>query len=344
MNRNPFLSIIIPVYNAAPYLAECVNSILQQTFTDYEIILVDDGSVDDSPVICDTFVAKDPRIRCIHQKNSGHTAARQAGFCASAGRYVAFVDSDDWVSPDMYTRLCGIALETDADIVHCDFIAAMPDREKTCRAPFAPGYYDKERLMTEVYPQLIYSGTFFVFGAAPNLWNKLFHRELLEKYLFQIPHEIKIGEDGLITYGCMLEARSIYFTDGAHYYYRSRTTSLCHNVESGYLAANRLLFDTYMKMLDLERYPMIRRQLDYFFTYQSLLIQIPAFRSMSAKGGDNHLSGTELRKRFLAECSDHNIQRAFAAVRLRDISGQRNRLCAFCIRRRLFIPFMLLIK
>lgn len=339
MSKQPFLSIIIPVYNVEKYLPTCLDSILQQEFTDYEIILVDDGSADDSSVICDSYVQKHPHIHCIHQNNAGHTAARQAGFSASRGSYVAFADSDDWVASDMYTNMCQAAQNTNADIIHCDFIAAMPDRQKKCGIPFAPGLYDKKSLVETVYPKMIYSGTYFTFGAAPNLWNKLFKRELLTKALFQIPHDIIVGEDGLITYSCMLAAESIYFTDKAYYYYRSLGTSLCHNMNTARLNENHIMFETYHKLIDVNRYPMLKKQLHYFFAYQSLLTLVPIFQTLLQ---EKELSGRQIRQLFLSECRNSYIREAFAHVKIRDIKGSRNKIYAFCIRHKLYNLFSIL--
>lgn len=341
MSNQPFLSIIIPVYNVEAYLPTCLDSILQQEFTDYEIILVDDGSKDDSGVICDSYAQKNAHIHCIHQNNAGHTAARQAGFRASKGIYIAFADSDDWVAPDMYTKLCQAAQSTDADIIHCDFIAAMPDKQKKCSIPFAPGLYDKPKLIETVYPKMIYSGTYFTFGAAPNLWNKLFKRDLLEKALFQVPHDIIVGEDGLITYSCMLAADSIYFTDEAYYYYRSLGTSLCHNMNTERLAENHIMFETYDKLIDIHRYPMLQKQLHYFFAYQSLLTLVPIFQTLLQK---KEMPAAEIRRLFLSECRNSYIKEAFAHVKIGDIKGSRNKIYAFCIRHNWYRVFTLLLN
>lgn len=339
MSKQPFLSIIIPVYNVENYLSTCLDSILQQEFTDYEIILVNDGSTDDSGVICDSYTQKYTHIHCIHQKNAGHTAARQAGFSASKGVYIAFADSDDWVAADMYTNMCQIAQKTNADIIHCDFIAVMPHQQKKCSIPFAPGLYDKKSLQETVYPQMIYSGTYFTFGAAPNLWNKLFRRNLLEKALFQIPHDIIVGEDGLITYSCMLAASSIYFTDKAYYYYRSLGTSLCHNMNTARLSENHTMFETYHKLIDLKSYPMLQKQLHYFFAYQSLLTMVPIFQTLLQ---EKELPDGQIRRLFLSECRNSYIKEAFAHVKIRDIKGTRNKIYAFCIRYRLYYLFSVL--
>lgn len=336
MSANPFLSIIIPVYNTEYYLSYCLDSVLAQDFTDYEIILIDDGSTDDSSILCDRYAASHERIRCIHQANCGHTASRQHGVRVSRGRYIAFVDSDDWVSPQMYGLMCSAAKETDADIVHCDFTAMMPLKQKVCNVPFPAGLYSKEQLEETVYPNMIYFGTYFVFGVAPNLWNKLFKRELLEKYLFRLPHRIIVGEDGLITYGCMLEASSVYFYDKALYFYRSNPRSLCHQMDTKRLAENHTMFETYEQFIHPDSRPAIKKQLQYFFVYQSLLTFVPVFRMIRKKRG-------AFRQTFLAECDNPYIRDAFETVPLQEIKGLRNRLCAFCIRHRLPFLFRLFI-
>lgn len=344
MAHTPFLSIIIPIYNTEAYLTECVESILKQDFTEYEILLVDDGSTDNSPAICDDYCRKYAHVHCIHQANSGHTAARQAGFLASQGTYVAFVDSDDWVSPEMYTDLCRIAQETDADIVHCNFIAVMPDKEKTNKVPFSPGYYDKTRLMEEVYPKMIYSGTWFTFGAEPNLWNKLFRRSLLERFLFRVPKDIRIGEDWLTTYPCMLAAESVYFTDKAYYYYRSRSGSLKHHMDQDRLPDLHRLLAACQNALDVNHYPFMARQVDYYLAYQSMQTLIPIFQERLRMSGNHNKTVKSSRKLFLEECANSQIRQAFRTVKTGDINGSHNKLYAFCIRRRLYLLFRIALK
>ncbi len=332
MSTEPFLSIIIPVFNAEKYLSCCLDSILSQTFTDYEVILVNDGSTDLSASICEEYAATHEQIHCLYQPNSGHTAARQNGVRASRGQYIAFVDSDDWVSCDMYSHMCTAARETLADIVHCNFTAVMPDKQKVCGIPFSPGFYDKTALMKTVYPNMIYFGTYFVFGIAPNLWNKLFRRSILEKYLFDIPHNIVVGEDGPITYACILEASSMYFCDEAYYYYRSAPDSLCHHMDHKRLSENHVMFRTYEQLIDQTAYPFMQKQLQYFFVYQSLLTFVPVFRMMLQESSD-------FRQIFLSECNDPYIKQAFKTVSLWDITGLHNKLFAFCIRFKLFRLF-----
>ena len=118
---NPKISVIVPVYKAEHYLARCVDTLLAQTFDDFEVILVDDGSPDNSGAICDEYALKDKRVRVIHQPNAGVSMARQKGLDNARGEYVIHADPDDWVEPDMLKELYAKAKEEDADMVICDF-------------------------------------------------------------------------------------------------------------------------------------------------------------------------------------------------------------------------------
>lgn len=328
MHDHPLLSIIVPVYNTEKYLNHCLDSILAQDFTDYELILVDDGSTDASGTICDRYAADYGHVRCLHQPNGGHTCARQNGLRASRGEYIAFADSDDWVDSGMYRDMCNAAVATGADIVHCDFTAVMPHKTKVCSAPFPAGLYNKTQLMETVYPNMIYFGTYFVFGIAPNLWNKLFRRNILEKYLFRLPHDIVVGEDGPITYACMLEASSVYFCREAYYHYRSNADSVSHRIDAGRLSENHVMFDTYNRFIDRSAYPFMQKQLHYFFVYQSLLTFLPVFQSMRPESA-------RFRRLFLEECDNPHIREAFKSVPIREITGIHNKLSAFCVQHRL---------
>lgn len=115
------ISIIVPVYNVANYLERCINSLLKQTYSNLQIILVDDGSTDASPKICDDFAKKDGRIQVIHKENGGLSSARNAGISAATGEYIAFVDSDDWVISDAYEYLYDLIIKYEADVVSADY-------------------------------------------------------------------------------------------------------------------------------------------------------------------------------------------------------------------------------
>ncbi|MDE7247357.1 MAG: glycosyltransferase, partial [Lachnospiraceae bacterium] len=292
----PFLSIIVPVYNVEPYLACCLDSILAQTFADFEVLLIDDGSTDASGSICDDYAKKDSRIRCLHQENGGHMSARQAGFRQASGEYVTFVDSDDWIDPSMYQAMCAAANKYDADVICCNYTAVTPEKEIRRLDFCTPGFYDRQRLEEEIYPNMLFTGSFFHYGISPSLCNKLFRRRLFEKHLFQVPLSLKLGEDGLAVYSCLLEASSVCFLPEAFYYYRSSSSSLTHTMDRGRLAENHLLFTTYDKLIDLSAHPCMERQLLYYYVYQCLLTFPPVFHNEPE-------SGHSFKKEFRSECS-----------------------------------------
>lgn len=327
---NPFLSIIIPVYNAESYLTRCLDSILAQTFTGFEAILVDDGSTDGSAALCDSYAKKDSRFCCFHKENGGHTSARQAGLRLAKGAYIAFVDSDDWIAPAMYEKMCGAAKESGADMVCCNYIAVTPGGDIQCRTPFQGGLYEKAQLEERIYPRMLYSGVYFTYGTAPNLWNKLFRRDLLERHLYDVPLSVKLGEDALVSYICLLESSSVYFCEDYLYYYRSSASSLTHNMDENRLAENRTLFDTLLNTIDLSVYPYMERQIDFYFVYQCLLTYVPVFANMTGSHG---------RRIFLDDCAYSPVKKAFRAVKIREISGLHNKLYALCIRFRLYALF-----
>ena len=117
--KDPLVSIIVPVYNVEPYLTKCITSIIKQTYRKIEIILVNDGSSDGCGKICDEFAKKDERIRVFHTENKGLSAARNYGIARASGDYLDFVDSDDWIEPDMFAFLVNSAIGNKADIVYC---------------------------------------------------------------------------------------------------------------------------------------------------------------------------------------------------------------------------------
>ena len=131
---NDIISVIVPVYKAEKYLEKCLDSIVGQTYKDLEIILVDDGSPDSSGRICDKYAENDNRIKVIHKKNGGDSSARNAGFKEATGKYIATIDSDDWIELDAYEKMLKKMIENNVDIVRCGFFKDFDD--KTLESPF----------------------------------------------------------------------------------------------------------------------------------------------------------------------------------------------------------------
>jgi len=214
---NNTISVIVPVYNVAAYLPECLESILRQDYRELQVLLIDDGSTDDSGIICDRFAAQDGRVQVIHQKNGGAAAAKNAGLRAATGKYLSFVDSDDYLEPDVYGFLVKTLEETRADAVQGAFQEVYRGRKET--RPLKP-----ETL--EGFDYLLRFPKDFTCAL---LWNKLYRREIFAGVFFEEGHKI---DDEYFTYQGFLQPRKVVFIDRVIYNYRKRASSVMASPES----------------------------------------------------------------------------------------------------------------
>lgn len=237
----PKLSVIVPVYNTEKYLRECVDSILAQTFTDFELILVDDGSTDSSGAICDEYAGKDPRIQVIHQKNGGITVARKSGVRAACGEYVTFVDSDDWIEQEMYAIMLDCGQEAAPDVMICGMLIETSKGIFPRKEIIKAGFYDKNRMQQELYPIMLFDFAHCAPAVNPSLCNKLFKKQLLGNIIEQVNDTITYGEDALCTYSGLLDADGVYITDRNMYHYRNHAESVCNTYSCSLLEKFSLL-------------------------------------------------------------------------------------------------------
>jgi len=212
---SPLISVIVPIYNVEKYLNRCVDSLINQTYNRLEIILVDDGSPDNCPAICDNYEKKDSRIRVIHKKNGGLSDARNAGMRVAAGEYIGFIDSDDYVSADFFETLLNTMLKENSDIVECSVVKFYEDNKfdnykddmavKTCSA-------------VESLSELISEGHFH-----RHVWNKLYKTRLVH----DVPYAVgKLNEDEFWTYRIFGKAEKVTRINKTMYYYFQRKGSI----------------------------------------------------------------------------------------------------------------------
>lgn len=209
------ISVIIPIYNVEKELNRCVESIINQSYTDLEIILVDDGSPDNCPKICDDWVKKDQRIKIIHKKNGGLSDARNAGYKIASGKYISFIDSDDWVHRDFYRIMLEALLRNQSDIVECAVIRTSNFKIDDILTDTINSHdYNAENALKE----LIKDGVFH-----QHVWNKLYKKEVIDDVLFE---KSKLNEDEFWTYQVFGKASQITKIDIPLYYYYQRNTSI----------------------------------------------------------------------------------------------------------------------
>lgn len=232
------VSIIIPVYNTEKYLRQCLKSVINQTLREIEIICVDDGSTDGSPRILAEYALKDERIRVIRKENGGLVSARKAGVAAANGQYIGFVDSDDWIEPDMYANLYAWANQYQCDIVATGLFRQFQDVMVNVTNTISPGIYDEGAIQREIFPAMLYNGTYYQMGVRPNLVNKLFKRSLILKEQSEVPEVIRIGEDTAVTYACIMCAKRIFLSDCIYYHYRQHGSSMSKTKSSDKDIAN----------------------------------------------------------------------------------------------------------
>lgn len=219
------ISVIVPIYNVAPFLPKCLDSILSQSYSRLEIILIDDGSTDESSVICEEYARRDERISVLHKQNEGLIRARKDGFRMAHGDWIAFVDSDDWIDQRMFEELVMLGLENEADIVVSAVKLVVDDGVSYKGNAIKPGVYVNEELKG-LKERLIGGEEYFSFPILPYLWNKLWRKDILQEALLIANDSIRVGEDVAIGFPAMLEASCIAVTQEAYYFYRQNVASM----------------------------------------------------------------------------------------------------------------------
>ena len=223
MSEKALISVIIPVYNVENYLSRCLDSVLNQTYKNLEIILVDDGSTDSSSLICDEYAEKDGRVKVIHKANEGAAMARNTGLDTATGEYISFVDSDDLINKEMIEKLYAGITENNCDIAVCGYWLYFENKE-----------IDYEKTSRNITEKIFLNNeTIDVFGwsdyvASNSVWSKLVKAELFDGVSFP---KFRTAEDLYVTFKLFHKAKKVYATDDKMYYYICRQGSLMHGKE-----------------------------------------------------------------------------------------------------------------
>ena len=226
-----FFSVIVPIYNIEEYLKRCIDSVLSQTFLDFELILVDDGSPDHCPVICDAYQKEDGRIKVIHKKNGGLVSARQEGMKAAEGEYIFHLDGDDYIAPNALESAYEIIRQTNAEIVSFSYTEAKKSGYGRKVDDILPeGFYNKEEIKNKIYPVLLcdenmHASRYFI-------WGRAIKRELIAPFQYAVNTKISHGEDVSCIVPCFLKAEKVYVSRKNVYYYTVRGDSLATNFKT----------------------------------------------------------------------------------------------------------------
>ena len=215
----PELSIIVPVYKVEKYLSRCVDSILNQSFSDFELMLIDDGSPDSSGKICDRYSKTDVRVKVIHQENKGVSSARNAGLDIASGRYIAFIDADDYIEPKMYEIMMSVIKKKNVDVVICGAKSIIQGTSEIRKEMLSEGYYDKAHLLNSLFEM-------------PNplggcIWNKLVKSDVLKNCRYKTG--VSMAEDRMFLLDYFQNCESGYKIPDSLYIITERDDSATHS-------------------------------------------------------------------------------------------------------------------
>lgn len=230
MNKqNVLISIILPIYNVDKYLINCLESIINQTVNNFELILVDDGSDDNCPKICDNYANKYSNIIVIHKENGGLVSARKAGIRVARGKYVCCVDSDDWIENNYIEKLTSVINNNDDVDIVCFNYNEIKNNKIMSKKMFDDRILRLEDIKKDIYPILLQSEN--AEHISPSLCNKMFKRELYKKIQLSIDNDLKIGEDSACCIPCIYNASSIVLISDCLYNYRRNVFSMTKSIK-----------------------------------------------------------------------------------------------------------------
>lgn len=242
------VSVIIPVYNAERYLRQCLDSMLSQSLRDIEVICVDDGSTDGSLQIINEYAQRDSRFEVIHQENRGAMSARKAGVALASGQYIGYVDSDDWIDPEMYQVLYQTAVQNHADMVSSGyFFEGNYITEHYDGIP--EGLYDEDR-MAYLREHAIYNPATEDVGLRGSLCCKLFRTELFRTVQQEISDKLSFSEDKICVLSYILRCSRVYVLKKAFYHYIVHPSSMVHSADTNYLTSVNEVYQSFIKLYE----------------------------------------------------------------------------------------------
>lgn len=254
------ISVIIPVYNVAAYLPQCIKSILAQEYQALEVILIDDGSTDGSGALCDELAAKDSRLKVIHQANAGAAAAKNAGLRVATGEYLSFVDSDDFLEPGAYEYMVEQLREHDADVIQCAFRNVFRNRSEDVITVRDFTIYETGEYLTR-YTQDWTCGL---------LWDKLYRRELFDGIFFEEGHKI---DDEFFTYRGIMNARTILRSPRVVYNYRKRRSGvMLSSTSTQKILLDKVDYLSARRIAVAARFPELKKIFDYHYLNMMVIL------------------------------------------------------------------------
>lgn len=280
------IGIIVSVFNTEEYLEKCIHSILNQSWEDIRLVLIDDGSTDNSGSICDKYLKVDARVNVIHQSNQGVLiAAKKALTLLGDCKYINFVDSDDWIDLDTYYNLQKY-IDKDYDMISFDINRVYQDGKIIVTTEdYDKGVYDKNRIKEEIFPSMIWDIKNQKYGLDPSLCNKLVKYNLMKKYIDKASHlRADYGQDVAVTYPMMREVTTLALVNGSYYYHLQRKTGEV----PAYLSDSNFfkrIYELYEYLYDcFKEYSQLKVQVEYFFVQAHELRLFALYKKRTMRG------------------------------------------------------------
>lgn len=292
----PLISVIVPVYNKEAYLRECVDSILEQTYKRIEVILVDDESTDGSGAVCDEYAQKQERVRVIHQKNAGPTAACVAGMEQALGDYYMFVDSDDYLEPEMLWEMVERLAGQTGEVVCCNHVVEKQRKTENVKCGVEPGIYEEDRLRQQIKARLI--------GQEKKVIPLSRCMKLCEKSLFEgnegyYDYSLRFGDDTNLMYPVMLaSSRVVIMKDAFYYHYRYVEGSLVHSYDERLFESVKRLMEAVARAAEDKNAPDREKAVAREYCYMLLYVMKNELRG----------SGKDYRRRIQTIFGEEKIR------------------------------------
>ncbi len=325
-------SIIVPIYKVETYLTQCIESILSQTYESFEVILVDDGSPDNCPKICDKYAKIDSRVKVIHKENGGLISARKAGLNVANGEYICFVDGDDFISCDMLENYEKILSKQKVDII-CTGYSTYYDNDNivSVSQKVSNGYFDHKGLKEEIYPTMLSVEPFYTYKIIPTVWSKCIRKDIAIVTYKDIPNDISLGEDVVATYPALLKSSSMYVIDYNGYMYRQNPNSMTHVYDPKlYKKINNLI--VYLKDVENTSGWKANSQIDEYMLYLLIIAKSNEFKF-------NNIDTYRNKKRKFKRYLNNSIFRQ--VVKNVRISGLKNNFILYCFKYNIILPIYL---
>lgn len=304
------ISVIVPVYNTGNLLIPCLDSLAAQTMEEIEFLLIDDGSTDGSGGLCDSYAERDSRFRVIHQKNAGVSAARNTGLKAATGEFIGFVDSDDWIAPDMFEQLYTRAVLENCDIVMCD-----------AQTVYADGRTEADTITQLPQSELIEKNCWtpeLLMEMAGSAWRCIYRSALIQQYDLQFSMALKFSEDRVFNIYAMGYAEKLYYVKTAYYFRLIHSESAVHRFHADYYEAVQKAAAATQTALDTAW----NSEPSYKTAYQKQLVggALSAINNYFYK--TSPLSHKKRKEKMKSLCADESLRNAIRETGFGGIRGK----------------------